>query len=265
MTSPDVVAAPLHDPAAAAAAYQSRGFVVLRGFFSAETMRTLSAETQQLWEDAEGRICRENLRCRYMPHHETGELLFECFDPVIDLAPPLAQIAFDARLLKVLGKIYGEPAHLFKDKLIFKPAGARGYPLHQDYIGWKNFPRSFLTVLIPLDAATEENGCTVVYEGLHRRGLFTPEDGSFHPTPRECVDGAPRVPLVMQPGDIAIFSGFTPHESNSNRSSASRRQLYLSYNADRDGGDRRAEHYQEFHRWLRERQPPPDGKAWCFL
>jgi hypothetical protein len=56
MTSPDVVAAPLHDPAAAAAAYQSRGFVVLRGFFSAETMRTLSAETQRLWEDAE-RIC----------------------------------------------------------------------------------------------------------------------------------------------------------------------------------------------------------------
>ena len=38
-----------------------------------------------------------------------------------------------------------------------------------------------------------------------------------------------------------------------NRSPTSRRLLYLSYNADSDGGDQREKHYREFHAWLKER------------
>lgn len=250
--------------ATTAAKFHERGFVLLRSFFEPRFMDELAADAARLWNNEKKLICRANLRCRYMPHHQSGEPLFECFDPIIDLSPSMAQAARDAKLIKVLEAIYGEPAHLFKDKLIFKPAGALGYPLHQDYIAWKNFPKSFLTVLIPIDAATEQNGCTIVYEGRHQEGLFTPSDGQFHPTPRACVSESQRVALEMQPGDIAIFDGFTPHESNANQTANPRRQLYLSYNAHRDRGDRRADHYREFHDWLQTKYPPQNGKEWYF-
>jgi 2-aminoethylphosphonate dioxygenase len=254
------------DPAHANAAeeYHRRGFVVLRSFLDAQTMRQLDIDANQLWADEAERICESNLRCRYMPHHETGQRLFECFDPIIDLSAAMASVARNPRLLAVLGAIYSERAHLFKDKLIFKPAGATGYPLHQDYIAWKSFPKSFVTVLVPLDAASEENGCTVVYEGYHRDGLMTPADGKFYPTPRERVANERRVALEMSPGDIAIFDGFTPHESSPNRSDSARRQLYLSYNAHRDGGEQRDAHYAEFHRWLKEKYAGPMERPWYF-
>jgi hypothetical protein len=244
--------------------YHERGFVVVRRFFDTGVMQQLDWEARDLWSDARRLVSPLNLRCRYQPHHATGEKLFECFDPVTDIAPGMDRAAHDERLLELLGAIYGQRAHLFKDKLIFKPAGAMGYPLHQDYISWRSFPRSFLTVLVPLDAAHEGNGCTVVYERYHRDGLLTPADGQFHPTPRELVCESRRQALVMEPGDIAIFHGFTPHESSPNRSSSPRRQLYLSYNADDDGGDQRAAHYAEFHRWLQAKYPKPDDESWYF-
>ena len=60
--------------------------------------------------------------------------------------------------------------------------------------------------------------------------------------------------LELRPGDVAIFSGFTPHRSASNMSDGWRpRQLYLSYNAGRDGGEQRATHYRQFHAWLKQK------------
>jgi hypothetical protein len=244
--------------------FRRSGYIILRQFFDRGVMETLDQEAQKLWADDRGLISPRNLRCRYMSHQSSGERLFECFDPVTDLSSAIANVARHERLLQMLAALYGGQAHLFKDKLIFKPAGALGYPLHQDYIAWPEFPKTFLTVLVPLDSATEENGCTVIYEGCHEHGLLTPADGKFHPVPRELVSKHRRVPLILDPGDIAIFHGFTPHESNANCSSKPRRQLYLSYNADDDGGDQRDAHYRQFHRWLREKYPQPSDDEWYF-
>src|SRR5262249_44822675 len=148
-------------------------------------------------------------------------------------------------------QLYGEPACLFKDKLIYKPPGCPGYDLHQDWIAWPDFPRSFLTVLVPLDSATRENGCTIVYAGHHHQGPLSPTDGNYHPLAPGLVDESRAVPLELRPGDVAIFGGFVPHRSEANRSSGWRRQLYLSYNRAGDGGHQRDAHYAEFHRWLR--------------
>jgi ectoine hydroxylase-related dioxygenase (phytanoyl-CoA dioxygenase family) len=65
------------------------------------------------------------------------------------------------------------------------------------------------------------------------------------------VDESRAVHLLLEPGDVAIFGGFTPHRSDPNVSDRWRRQLYLSYNALSDGGEQRTQHYREFHDWLR--------------
>jgi ectoine hydroxylase-related dioxygenase (phytanoyl-CoA dioxygenase family) len=234
-------------------AYDRDGFVVVRSVFGPEEMAEATAEADRLLTEYEHLKSVKNLRCRWQNNVFTGECTFETFDPVIDIGPVCRGLAFHPRLLAVLREVYGEPACLFKDKLIYKPPGVKGYGLHQDWIAWDGFPRTFLTVLIPFDPADRDNGCTIVFPGYHLAGPLTPPDGAYHELPAETVNESKAVPLVLEPGDVAAFGGFTPHRSDPNVSGRWRRQLYLSYNAWSDGGDQREKHYREFHAWLRKK------------
>jgi hypothetical protein len=226
------------------------GFTIVRRLFSSSEMAAARAESDRLLTRTDLMDTR-NLRCRWMPNVVKGESCqFECFDPVIDISPTCASLAYDDRLLAVLAELYHEPACLFKDKLIFKPPGVKGYGLHQDWIAWPGFPRSFLTVLVPFDRAGADNGATEVFPGYHRNGSLSAEDGDYHELPSDAIDESRGVLLEMEPGDVAIFGGFVPHRSQPNRSDHWRRQLYLSYNKLSDGGEQRAKHYAEFHAWL---------------
>jgi hypothetical protein len=230
--------------------YEEQGFLILRGLFAPVELARAAAEAVALLRRHD-LISTRNLRCRWQPNVVTGECQFETFDPVTDIGPVCRELAHDVRLLSVLEALYGEEACLFKDKLIFKPPGVKGYGLHQDWIAWPGFPRSFLTVLIPIDAATVANGCTEVFPSYHRQGSLSPGDGQYHELSLDRIDESKGVPLELEPGDVAIFGGFTPHRSRSNHSGGWRRQLYLSYNKKSDGGEQREKHYEEFHRWLR--------------
>jgi len=173
----------------------------------------------------------DNIRCRWQNHATTGECRFDCFDPVIDLSPVCEQLSRDPRLLEVISQVYGEPAHLFKDKLIYKPPGALGYNLHQDFISWPDFPTSFVTAIVAIDPADADSGATEVFPGYHQMGCLSPMDGMYHELTTEVVDLSKGVILNLQPGDVALFSGFTPHRSSANHSEHWRLLLYLSYTA----------------------------------
>ena len=60
-------------------------------------------------------------------------------------------------------------------------------------------------------------------------------DGQHHYVELKDLQAEP-VPLVLDPGDIAIFTCFTPHRSGPNLSTESRRGYFMSYNARSDGG-----------------------------
>ena len=236
----------------AIAAYHRDGFVTVRGMFSSGEIAELAAESDRLFARAD-LIDTENIRCRWQNHADTGECRFDCFDPVIDLSEKFAKLATDPRLLAAVSALYGEQACLFKDKLIFKPPAALGYGLHQDYISWPTFPKSFVTAIVAIDPADGTKGATEVFPGYHAQGCMTPLDGMYHELTAEQVDLSKGVVLELEPGDVAIFSGFTPHRSAPNRSSEWRRLAYLSYNAMSDGGEQRDKHYSEFKEWLMER------------
>jgi 2-aminoethylphosphonate dioxygenase len=232
--------------------YQEDGFLTVRGVFTAGEISALAAEAERLYLLSD-LIDTDNIRCRWQNHFQTGECRFDGFDPVIDLSPACERLARSPRLLDLVGQLYGERACLFKDKLIFKPPGAEGYRLHQDYIAWDSFPTSFLTAIVAIDACDAENGATEVFRGHHLRGSMSPRDGMYHHLPDGSVDAAAGVVLNLAPGDVAVFSGYTPHRSSPNISRRTRRLLYLSYNAFSDGGEQRDSHYAEFAGWLKDR------------
>jgi 2-aminoethylphosphonate dioxygenase len=233
--------------------WRDDGVLVLRDFFPVEQIEAAAVEAEQLLERHRALINPQNLRTRYLPNVITGECQFECFDPVIELSLALHGLAVAPRLLAAVGALYGEEACLFKDKMIYKPPGVKGYDLHQDYTPWESFPKSFLTVLIPLDAVDCENGCTEVFPGYHNNGLLVEPGKPSYPLPPGVVDEARAIPLVLDLGDIAIFSGFTPHRSAPNRSARWRRQFFPSYNKVSEGGHQRPQHYAEFRDWLKKK------------
>jgi 2-aminoethylphosphonate dioxygenase len=234
------------------ASFRTDGYLILRGAFGPDEVAALACEAQTLVERSE-LIDTANIRCRWQDHVDTSECMFDCFDPVIDIGPVCRFVAKDERILAPLRVIYDDDAFLLKDKLIFKPPGVKGYELHQDYIGWPQFPESFITVILAIDETHAENGATEVFAGYHRQGCLSPCDGDYHQLPPNLIDESASVILALDPGDLALFGGFMPHRSAPNRSDRWRRQLYLSYNAGRDGGDQRESHYRQFHAWLNEK------------
>lgn len=230
--------------------YLRDGYLILRGLFSADRIADAARETEALLS-REDLKSKQNIRARWQYHCETSEQVFELFDPIIDIAPRCRALAEDPALLGALEVLLGEPVHLIKDKLIYKPSGTYGYPLHQDYIAWTGFPTSFTTAVIALDASTAENGWIEVFPGAHAQGNLSDPDGNFHVLEEEQLAGIGPVPLDLAPGDVALYGGYMPHRSAPNRSASQRRHLLISYNAASDGGEQRAGHYQAFHHYLR--------------
>jgi 2-aminoethylphosphonate dioxygenase len=233
--------------------FQRDGYVIFRQLLSRERIESASQEVDRVRKEFDHLISVKNLRCRWQDNVFTGECQFDAFDPIIDLSPLCKKLAYDPILVSAISDLYGEQACLFKDKVIYKLPGAKGYQLHQDWIAWERFPRSFLSVLVPFDSADESNGCTIVYPGYHHDGPLTPTDGHYHPLPTECVEESKAVPLCLEPGDIGVFGGFTPHRSDPNLSDRPRRQLYLSYTKQSDGGELREVHYDDFRIWLKKK------------
>lgn len=232
--------------------YDREGFIVLRQLVPMALAEATRAAAEGVLSDT-ALTDPDNLRCRYKIDPATGRNLLDAIDPVVDVLPEARQVAELPELRGAMNELYGERAHLFKDKLIFKPSGSPGYAWHQDFISWPFFPESFATVMIALDDSTEANGCLEIVKGSHTRGYLSPRDGDFHDLPEVGFAPEARVKVPLAPGDAVVFGCFTVHGSPPNRSDRTRRHLYLSYNKDSDGGDQRAAHYRYFHTWLKRR------------
>jgi ectoine hydroxylase-related dioxygenase (phytanoyl-CoA dioxygenase family) len=236
------------------ATYRTEGYLIVPGVFRPDEVTALADDLDRVRRERAELIDADNLRVRFKPHHKTQEPVFEVFDPIADLSPVARALALDRRILDRLHDLYDEPAALFKDKLIYKPAGSTGQALHQDWIAWPGFPESFLTVLVAIDPFTADSGATEVFPRCHTRGYLAPKDGQYHPLDELDLPGEP-VPLLLDPGDMAIFTCFTPHRAAANTTRRSRRGYFISYNARSDGGEQYDKHYREFHAYLRAKAP----------
>ena len=112
--------------------YHGTGFLIVRSVFSGREVSELAEDAERIAYAQTDLIDSRNMRVRFKTHITTGQPVFEVLDPIADLSPVASSIARDQRLFDILHDIYGEPAKLFKDKLIYKPPGADGATLHQD-------------------------------------------------------------------------------------------------------------------------------------
>jgi len=159
-------------------------------------------------------------------------------------------------MIPYLENLTGEKWILLKDKLFFRwpdkksdVGGAKdGVPVHQDLFCYdfdqEYGPANVITVIIPIDEFTADNGCTQI--GSNWKEFTKLENGRFilpqvqsgpakGTVPKHISDQMIFEPILAKQGDILLMDAFVPHGSGDNISDRPRRCLVFSFNRLDDG------------------------------
>lgn len=225
--------------------FQNDGFLVLRGAFNAGEMSQIDSWTHELL------ALPEESGKHWVFHEQSlkGDGA-DLISRIENIAPFHAGYGQLSQVLKEpVGRLLGEEAVLFKEKVNFKMAGGDGFKPHQDsQAGWDAYADFFISALVSIDEATEENGCLQMVAGHHKRGLFK----SWEPLTDEDMADMEFVFCPTGPGDVVFFDCFAPHASEPNLTDETRRIYYATYNRLGDG-DHMAQYYADKHK-----NYPPD-------
>ncbi|MEC9375318.1 MAG: phytanoyl-CoA dioxygenase family protein [Pseudomonadota bacterium] len=154
----------------------------------------------------------------------------------------ITDILINDKVVKVLTQLLNDEPVLFKEKANFKLPGCRSDLLHQDQAaGWGMYSDYFVTVLIAIDENRLDNAAVSFRRAndhvLKLRGpeweVLSHEEPPFSPESNYQV-------VEAEPGDAIFFDCYVPHGSPANKSSAARRNLYLTFNRSSDGDFRMA-------------------------
>ena len=210
--------------------YERDGFIIVRGLFSseetgllAETARNDNAmdKSASSMDDGEGNAVRLAL------WNHPGDGIYGMF----------------ARCRKLVDRVEGlldDEAYHYHSKMVLKDAKVGGaWAWHQDYGYWYQngvlFP-NLCSVMIAVDAATEENGCMQVLKGSHKLGrinhiLSGDQAGADLERVEEAKKRLELVHVTMGPGDALFFHSNLLHCSAANNSDHPRWAMICCYNA----------------------------------
>jgi ectoine hydroxylase-related dioxygenase (phytanoyl-CoA dioxygenase family) len=223
--------------------FERDGFVVLEGFLDgseSDLIKTFADKAYDLPEvldsymkyyECSG-VDRKLARFEYFRNFNSDfkKLLDEKFRPCVE-------------------GILGKKVNQFKDKMNWKLPGGGAFKAHQDHMAWSDFPpKYYVTLAIPVDNCTAENGCLEMVRGRHKEGIFDGEHGTIG---KKWEDEFNWESLYAKVGDIILFDSFVPHRSGPNVSNGSRRVIYLTYNLSDEG-----DYYEEYFASKRKNFPP---------
>ena len=143
------------------------------------------------------------------------------------------------RLVDSVEDLLGDEVYHYHSKMILKDAKVGGaWAWHQDYGYWYQngllFP-DLCSVMIAVDAATQENGCLQVLRGSHKMGrvnhvLTGDQAGADMERVNEAKKAFPLDHCEMSPGDALFFHPNLLHASAANLSDHPRWALICCYN-----------------------------------
>ncbi|MBC8337584.1 MAG: phytanoyl-CoA dioxygenase family protein [Rhodospirillales bacterium] len=225
--------------------FKNDGYLVLRQAFDAEEMTRIETWAREL-------VALPEETGKHWVYHEKslkGDDA-DLISRIENIAPFHDGFAELSSVLKApVAQLLGEKSALFKEKVNFKMPGGDGFKPHQDsQAGWDEYADFFISVLVSIDEATEENGCLQMCGGHHQRGLFK----SWEPLTDEDMAGMDFVLCPTEPGDVVFFDCFAPHASEPNMTESTRRIYYATYNR-ASAGDHMAQYYADKHKSF-----PPD-------
>jgi ectoine hydroxylase-related dioxygenase (phytanoyl-CoA dioxygenase family) len=219
-------------------AFRRDGWLVVRGALNDDRLGELDAAVRRLERRAvDGEHDGHGLH--HFEQTDAGAVLARSEDFVHD-DPVLHDFICSGLVVDILGRLFGEPAVLFKEKINYKQPGGGGFAPHQDATAYR-FVDHHISCMVPFDPATPASGCLYVAPGFADGQLPTDDRGRIEAATADQLSWRP-VPL--EPGDLLFFDSYTPHYSDTNTTQRPRRAAYLTYNA-RSLGDHRDRYYAD--------------------
>ena len=224
--------------------YWRDGFAVVRGLFDAAELEEISAALDQLYAEgvAHGRCFRHgNLFYNVAPGGE-GEPLVRMVQWPSYHQPVLNGVRLDTRFARLLEPLIGCDLKQIINQVHWKAPGSLGdFAWHQDSrsrrpaMAYRNLGTAYVQTGLAIDPHTPESGCMRFVRGSHLRGdlhmdCSTKALGTaMADQALEAVGLSPddAVDLLLEPGDLALWSPYLVHGSGTNRSDHKRR-LYIN-------------------------------------
>ncbi|CAG4984234.1 unnamed protein product [Colias eurytheme] len=212
--------------------YEENGYIVLKKLIKGKELERLSEEYDKLFKRKnDGKLesswvgSEENHRASDSPYTVKGIHNLQMHHAVF------GKYLYNDDLLDAIEDIIGtENIALHHTKAHYKPPekGA-AYPMHQDYPYFPYAKDSMTAALLFLDDADVENGTLFVYPGSHKLGPLEdmgPKEGSnFHYVDQKKFPLEKALPVIVEAGDVVIFSYLMVHGSSPNLSQRPRRML----------------------------------------
>ncbi len=194
------------------AAFDADGFVILRGFFSADEVAGMRERTDRYLAEVLPGLPEASKYSGTLKHLDFRDPWFRRWLEH-GRQVPLLEALFGGALAPELA--------IWNDK---PPGVSTPTRAHQDAIGSRRMPPDGCSTWMALDPADRENGCLYYARGSHRRGLIR-----AYPIPDSEVARFDAVPAELMPGDLVVHSALTMHWTNENRTSRSRRSITFVY------------------------------------
>lgn len=222
------------------ARYRRDGYAILRRLFSPDEVQSIGAAADQIHSEAvgHGRSFRHgNLFYNVGPGPEVRMVQWPSYHQ-----PVLNGVRLDRRMAELLEPLLGPDLKQIINQIHWKEPGARAeFAWHQDSQfrepadAYRNLGIAYVQTGLAIDPQTPESGCMRFIPGSHLNGdvkLDTPlevlgvamDDAVLLAaglSPESAVE------VVLDPGDLALWSPFTAHGSGVNRSDH-RRRLYVN-------------------------------------
>jgi ectoine hydroxylase-related dioxygenase (phytanoyl-CoA dioxygenase family) len=236
--------------------FRENGFTILPQISTPEELAQLRSVFARLFAEHAGR--EEGMQYDLIGNDSgQGAAALPTIINPINYAPELRQLRFRENAAAIARQLLGPRATSSFEHVILKPARQGGAtPWHQDeaYRADPNFAYQQVSIWMPLQEATLENGCMVYVPGSHRLGVLPHRSPGNDPrVPAiECVGGfnvADAVACPLEAGMATVHQGRTLHYAGPNRSDAPRYAYILAFEIPPEPLRER----RDFH-WNREKQ-----------
>ncbi|HYW17529.1 MAG TPA: phytanoyl-CoA dioxygenase family protein [Allosphingosinicella sp.] len=226
------------------ARYRQDGYAILRGIFSSEEVRAIGAAADQIHSEAlrHGRSFRHGNLFYNVGAGAGGEPEVRMVQWPSYHQPILNGVRLDRRMAQLLEPLLGADLKQIINQIHWKEPGGRAeFAWHQDSQfrepahAYRNLGDSYVQTGLAIDPQTPQAGCMRFIPASHGDGdlkLDTPKDVLGVAMDDDVLrsaglDPADAVEVVLEPGDMALWSPFTVHGSGVNRSDH-RRRLYVN-------------------------------------
>jgi hypothetical protein len=213
--------------------FHERGFLRLEAITSQEEVTRLQEVYDRLFEP--GALIAERDRLELAGSPDAPPALPQIVNPE-RYAPQLLKTVAYRNATRVAAQLLGDDVKPAGMHAIRKPAkDGAATPWHQDEAYWDPaYEHQGISIWIPLQPATLENGCMQFVPGSHHLGvqphqLINPDSHGLELASLELVEEAVACPLP--PGGATIHFSRTLHYAGPNTSTEPRRALIMGFSA----------------------------------